>query len=94
MGSDLAFERLACEPERASLGVPADRPHIAGMDDTPTERLDPLQRLRDIAHREVGEGERIAGAAPASMDADRGASRVRLPALSLSFLASLELNPE
>ena len=94
MGSDLAFERLACQPERASLGVLADRPHIAGMDDTPTERLDPLQRLRDIAHREVGEGERIAGAAPASMDADRGGSRVRLPALSLSVLARLEHNPE
>ena len=64
------------------------------MDHTPTERRDSLQRLGDIANREVGEGERIAGAASASMDADRGGSRVCLPALSLAILASLELNAE
>ena len=64
------------------------------MDHAPTERLDPLQGLGDIAHREVGQGERIAGAASASMDADRGGSRARLPALSLSRLANLELDAE
>jgi hypothetical protein len=64
------------------------------VDYAPAERLDPLQRRGDIAHREVGEGERIGGAASADMDADRGGSRVRLPALSLSISASLQLNAE
>ena len=64
------------------------------MDHTPTERLDPLQRLGDIANREIGEGEGIAGAASAGMDADRGGSRVRLPALSLSISASIERGAE
>ena len=94
MGSDLAFERLPCQAERASLGVPTDRPRLPRVDYAPAERLDPLQRLGDIAHREVGQGERIAGAASARMDADRGGSRVRLPALSLSISASLQLNAE
>ncbi len=94
MGSDLAFERLPCQPERASLGVPTDRPRLPRVDYAPAERLDPLQRLGDIAHREVGQRERIAGAASAGMDADRGGSQVRLPALSLSISASLQLNAE
>ena len=94
MGSDLAFERLLCQPERASLRVPTDCPRLPRVDDAPAERLDALQRLGDIAHREVGQGKRIAGAASAGMDADRGGSRVRLPALSLSISASLQLNAE
>jgi hypothetical protein len=39
-------------------------------------------------------GEGIATAAPAGMDPDGGDSRVRLPALSLSILASLKLKAE
>jgi hypothetical protein len=60
----------------------------------PAERLDPLQRLGDIAYREVGEGEGIAGSTSASMDADRRDFRVRLPALSFSCSAGLQLNSE
>jgi len=60
----------------------------------PSERLDPLQRLGDIAYREVGQREGIAGPTSASMDADRRCSRVCLPALSLSSLTSLQLNAE
>ena len=94
VGSDLRSERLLRQSEGASLGVLADRPFLSGVDHAPTERLDPLQRLGDVAHREVGQGDRIAGAAPAGMNADRGGSGVRLPALSLSILASLQLNAE
>jgi len=54
------------------------------VDHAPTERLDPLQRLGDIAHREIGQGERIAGTASAGMDADLGGP----------ILASLQLNAE
>jgi hypothetical protein len=64
------------------------------VDHASTERLDPLKRLRDVVDREVRQAERIAWAAAAGMDADRGGSGVRLPAFSLSILASLQLNPE
>jgi len=60
----------------------------------PAERLDPLQRLSDIAHRELRQREGIAGSASASMDADRRRALVRLPAFSLSGLAILQLNAE
>jgi len=64
------------------------------MDDAPAERLDPPQRPGDIAHREVGKREGITGAASAGVDANRGSFRVRLPAFSLSRVASLQRNIE
>ena len=48
-------ERLASQAERASLGVSADCPSLTGVDDAPTECCDPLQRVGDIDHREVGQ---------------------------------------
>jgi len=93
-GADLPSERLPRESEGSSLGVLADRPRLSRVDHAPTECLDPFQRLGDVAHREVRQGEGIAGAAPAGMDADRWSSRVRLPALSLSPLAGLQLEAE
>src|SRR5215216_3862018 len=93
-GCDLTFASLLREPERVSLGVFADRPRLARVYDAPAERLDPLQRLGDIAHREVRQREGIAGSASASMDADRWLARVRLPACSLSGLAILQFNAE
>jgi hypothetical protein len=68
--------------------------HACRVDHAPTECLDPFQRLGDVAHREVGQGEGIAGARTAGMDADSWGSRVRLPALSLSLLAGLQLDAE
>ena len=91
---DLPSEGLLRQPERTSFGVLADRPGLPWVDHAPTERLDALQCLGDIAHREVGQRVGIAGAASAGMDADRGGSRVRLPALSLSILASLQRGAE
>jgi hypothetical protein len=93
-GSELRAERLLRQSEGASLGVLADCPCFAGVDHAPTERLDSLQGVGDVAHRKVGQGEGIPGAAPASMNADRGESRMRLPALSLAILASLKLDAE
>ena len=93
-GSDLTFASLQREPERASLGVLADRPCLARVYHAPAERLDPLQRCGDIADREVRQREGITGSASASMDTDRRRARVRLPAFSLSGLAILEFNAE
>jgi hypothetical protein len=66
----------------------------ARVDDAPAERLDPLKCVGDIADREVGQRERIAGTAPASVYTDGGRSRVRLPTLSFAVLASFQLKAE
>jgi len=94
--------RSAAEAERALLGMNCERDEVgAGAHARQscwgrgrrlqTRLLDPLQRLGDVAHREVGQGEGVAGPAPAGIDANRGRARVGLPALSLVILASLEL---
>jgi hypothetical protein len=90
----LSSDSLLRQPERGSLGVLADGPCLPRVNHAPAERFDPLQRFGDVAYREVGQGEGIAGSTSASMDADRRGSRVRLPALSLSSLASLQLDAE
>jgi hypothetical protein len=64
------------------------------VDDAPTERLDARERFAEVVDLEVRKGERVSGAASASMDADRGGSRVRLPAVSLSIAPSLERDPQ
>jgi hypothetical protein len=92
--ADLRSGTLARQPERASLGVFADRPCLPRVNHAPAQRLDPLQRLGDIGYGEVGQREGIAGSASARMDADRRRARMRLPALSLFSLASLHLNAE
>ena len=51
------------EAEGAALGVAADRPALAGVDDRAAELGDALQRGRDVGHREVGEGDPVAGPA-------------------------------
>jgi hypothetical protein len=91
---DLRPQGLLSQSERASFRVLADRPCLPRMDHDPTQRLDPLKRLGDVAHGEVGQREGIAGATAAGMDADRGGTPVRLPALSLSISASLQLRAE
>ena len=64
------------------------------MDDASPEGLDPLQRLGDIDHGEVGQREGIAWARSALVDPDRWGCRVRLPALALWTLAIAQLNAE
>ena len=90
--SRLFRDFYAIESDPLFLAARTDRPDLARMDNAPAERLDPLQRLGDIAHREVGQGVGIAGAASAGVDANRGGFRVRLPAFSLSGVASLQGN--
>ena len=82
------------EPERASLGVLADRPGLARVDNGAAERLDALQRRGDIGDREVGQREGVARPASARMHADRRSAGVRLPALALSRCARLQLYPK
>src|SRR5271155_4994017 len=88
------------EPEGASLGVLADRPPLARMDDAPAERPDSFQRLADVADGEVRQRERVAGAAAARMDAHRRRAshrrraRARLPTLPLRVIADIELDAE
>jgi hypothetical protein len=62
--------------------------------DASSERFDPLQRLSDIGHGEVGQRKGIAWTRSALVDAERWGRSVRLPALSLWALAILQLDAE
>ena len=59
------------QPKRASLGVLADGRCVARMDDAAAERLDLLQRGGQIVHREVGQGEGVAGPTTPRMEPNR-----------------------
>src|SRR4029453_974947 len=69
--------------ERVALGVLADRPPRAGVDDRPPERADLIERGREIRDREVGQRERVAGPATARVEPDRGTAGPGLPAIPL-----------
>jgi hypothetical protein len=85
---------VLCQRKRASLGVAADRPHLARMHDRSTLGAHALERGGEIVDREVRERERIAGPAPAGVHTNRGRTRVRLPALALSVAARLQLEAQ
>ncbi len=69
--SNPASERFLGQPERTSLCVLADRPSLPWVDHASPKRLDPLERLGEIAYREVGQRKRIARTTSAKMDANR-----------------------
>jgi hypothetical protein len=64
---------LGCSSQRewAALGIAADGPPRAGMDDRAAELADPLERSRQVADGEVGEGGGVPGTRPALMDPRR-----------------------
>jgi len=92
--SGLSSRRLPGQAERTPLGVPADRPVLPWVDDASPEGLDPLHRLGDIDHGEVGQRIGIARATSALVDANRRRPRVALPALALRRLAIIQLKAE
>jgi hypothetical protein len=75
------------EPEGAALGVPADRPPLARVDDLAAQFLDADERLRDVGDVEVGKREAVAGPGPALVQPERNSAFPRLSAASLSLLA-------
>jgi hypothetical protein len=75
------------EPEGAALGVPADRPPLARVDDLAAQLLDAGERLRDVGDGEVGKREAVAGPGPALVQPERNSAFPRLPAASLPLLA-------
>ena len=85
---------VLCQGERASLGVAADRPHLARMYHRSAVGAHALERGDQIVHRKIGQRERIAGPAPADVHTNRGRTRVRLPALALSVAARLQLKAQ
>ncbi len=81
--------------EGASLGVLAYRPALAQVHDRAAELGDAIERSVHVVDLEVGQRERVAGAAAAFVDADRdGVSVVGLPAGALSVAAWLELGAQ
>jgi hypothetical protein len=84
--------RVEAEPERASLGVPADAPQRSRMDDLSTEIANPLQRRVHVGNREVRERHPIAGARSTRVEAQGGTFRMGLPAFAFTLGTSLELH--
>jgi len=83
-------ERASLAPgecEGAPLGVPADRPLLARVDDLAAECLDAGERLPDVGDGEVRKREAVAGPWPALVQSERNSAFPRLPAASLPLLA-------
>lgn len=64
------------------------------MNDLAAERFDLIERGRQIADREVGKRERVAGTLPASMNANGGRFGAGLPALPFFTGAVRQLTSE
>jgi len=77
----------AGEPEGAALGVAADRPLLAWVDDLTAEFRDAGERLGDVGDGEVGKREAVAGTWPALVQPERNSACVRLTAAPLPLLA-------
>src|SRR5688500_16516972 len=84
----------AGEPERRSLGVPADHPGLAGVDDLAAECADALHGGVEIVDGEVGEREAVAGAAPPLVQPELDPVPVALPAPALLGSAAAERDLE
>jgi hypothetical protein len=67
------------ERERAALGVPANRPPIAGVDDRAAELADALECRGQVGDGEVGQGGGVAGARSTLVDSEAQAVGVSLP---------------
>jgi hypothetical protein len=85
---------VLCQRKRASLGVAADRPHLARMHHRSAVGAHALERSDQIINRKIRQRERIAGPPPADVHTNRGRTRVRLPALALSVAARLQLEAQ
>lgn len=57
------------QAERAALGVPADRPALAGVDHRAPERSHAFERAGQVVDLEVGQGEAVPRPAPACVHA-------------------------
>src|ERR687896_2642056 len=72
------------QSEGAALGVLAHRPPLAGMDDAPSERLDPAQRVREIVDLEVGKRDGVARTRATGVHPGLRRTPAGLPAFALS----------
>lgn len=75
--------RGAGEPEGRSLGVAADHPALAGVDDLPAERLHPLDCGWEVGDREIGEREAVAWAGAALVQPEHDPFVLALPPAAL-----------
>src|SRR5581483_8918270 len=89
-----ACGRLRLEPERAALGVAADRPALARVDHVAAELADALERALEVGYGEIRQRGAVAGAGPAPVHAERRSRRVRLHAASLAVASLAELDAE
>ena len=86
------LDRIGSQAERAALGVTADAPLLARVDDLAPERTDPLERGVHVRDGEVGKRHPIAGPRPSLVEAERGVAAVGLPAFALTLATILEFD--
>ena len=90
----LVLEHLSRETERAALGVAADRPALARVDDAPSELDDALERPREIRDAEVRQREAITRALATRVQPERRAIVVALQALTFPLPPLVERDVE
>src|SRR3954452_25600173 len=79
-----SVQRGTSERETRPLGVAADHPALARVDDLAAERLHPLDCGDEVCNREVGEREAIARAGAALVQPDQDSVVLDLPAVPLT----------
>ena len=85
--------RRAGRARRGSLGVAADGPAVARVHHPAAHGPHALERRGEVVDGEVRQRGRVAGAAPAGVDADPRTAGPRLPPLPLRVLARLRGRP-
>ncbi len=93
LGGGLELLTGAGEPEWGALGVSADRPALAGVDDLAAERQHPIGCGSEVADREIREREAVARARAAFVHPERDPLVFGLPAVSVLRLAALQRRP-
>lgn len=86
--------RAASKPERCSLGVAADHPALAGVNDLAAERLHALDRGGEVGDREIREREAVAWAGAALVQPEHDPCILALPAAALLWSPVGERRPE
>src|SRR5437762_13145326 len=80
----------AGEPEGRGLGVAADHPALARVDDLAAERAHSLDRGGEVGDREIGEREAVTGARAALVQPKHDPLAVGLPAVPFLRSAAIQ----
>lgn len=82
------------QAERASFGIPTDRPLRPGMDHASPQRRDLLERGLHLRDSEVGQRERVSRSGATFVNAQHRSAALGLPAATLALAPLAELDAE